>query len=186
MPSYCWFSFLKISCIIFINVLKLISFCPKLRYCALDLYFQAMRSIVSEKRRSVCNIIPMVITICLAYLSTAISTFLLQELMTSAIFWSKNAEISISCVSSSLTSGMHELLSFSGFACPIQYILQGVVFYTQLTISRNIHIIECGLIYNKEHLKRWSQDSFGNAQQIKTKYLFSLILQNTVKKYFNR
>ena len=159
---------------------------PKTEILCIGLVFSSQGFNCFWKRRSVCNVIPMAITIYLADLSTAISTFALQELMTSAVFWSKNAEISISCDSSSLTSGMHELLSFSGFACPIQYILQGVVFYTQLTISRNILIIECGLIYNKEHLKRWSQDSFGNAQQIKTKYLFSLILQNTVKKYFNR
>ena len=33
-----------------INILKLISFCPKPRYCALELYFQANSSIVSEKK----------------------------------------------------------------------------------------------------------------------------------------
>ena len=33
--------------------------------------------------------------------------------------------------------------------------------WLSFAISRNIHILEFGLIYNKEHLKRWNQDSFG-------------------------
>ena len=73
------------------------SISPQLRCCALKLYFSS--------QTTVCNAVA--ITICLADLSTAITTFALQELMMRADFCSKNAEISISYVSSSLTTLLH-------------------------------------------------------------------------------